>query len=129
MLPSQVSIYHQFGVFLILVMTSSWLFATFFFLPLCATFGDILRKKAEKRRREKKGKEKTATKAHRRRKRAVRGDAENLDNERRSSAGKGVWSSKGVRMNGGRMDGRRMSGGRTMTYDNWMKSLEPDDEE
>ena len=43
MLPSQVLIYRQFGIFLILVMTSSWLFAAFFFLPLCATFGDLLR--------------------------------------------------------------------------------------
>ena len=49
MLPSKVLIYRQFGVFLILVMTSSWLFATFFFLPLCATFGDILWKKLSKR--------------------------------------------------------------------------------
>ena len=39
MTPSQVLVYIQMSQFLMLVMFVSWLFSTFFFLPLCAVIG------------------------------------------------------------------------------------------
>lgn len=39
MTPSQVLVYIQMSQFLMLVMFISWLFSTFFFLPLCAVLG------------------------------------------------------------------------------------------
>ncbi len=39
MMPSTVLAYRQLGVFLMLVMSISWLFATFLFLPLLRSFG------------------------------------------------------------------------------------------
>ena len=39
MTPSQVLVYIQMSQFLMLVMFISWLFSTFFFLPLCAVIG------------------------------------------------------------------------------------------
>ena len=41
MIPSSVLVYIQMAEFLMLVMFISWLFSTFFFLPLCAAFGPI----------------------------------------------------------------------------------------
>lgn len=39
MLPSVVLCYQQIGIFLTLVMTVSWFYANFFFMPLCRAFG------------------------------------------------------------------------------------------
>jgi predicted RND superfamily exporter protein len=39
MFPSALVTYHQFGQFLMLVMLSSYLYSTFFFVSLCALFG------------------------------------------------------------------------------------------
>ena len=39
MLPSTVLIYHKVGVFLMVLMTASWLYSTYFFLPLLAVCG------------------------------------------------------------------------------------------
>ena len=39
MLPSTILSYQQFGTFLMVVMFYSWLYSTFFFLPLCAIIG------------------------------------------------------------------------------------------
>ena len=103
MLPSKVLIYRQFGVFLILVMTSSWLFATFFFLPLCATFGDILRIKSEKQNT-KLGK--MQTKQHR---------------------SKGQLSFHEIGMSSGKNDQKSREAEKRMTYKTWIRTL--DDEQ
>ena len=39
MMPATITSLFQIGVFLVLVMTFSWLYANFFFLPLCAIIG------------------------------------------------------------------------------------------
>ena len=39
MTPSTVRCYVQFGSFLMIVMFFSWIYSTFFFLPLCAAIG------------------------------------------------------------------------------------------
>ena len=39
LLPSQVLFFFQFGEFLVLVMLFAWIFAVFFFQPLCAIWG------------------------------------------------------------------------------------------
>lgn len=39
MIPSSVLVYIQMAEFLMLVMFISWLYSTFFFLPLCAAVG------------------------------------------------------------------------------------------
>ena len=39
MVPSTVLCYVQIGHFLMVVMFFSWMYSTFFFLPLCASIG------------------------------------------------------------------------------------------
>ena len=39
MMPSQILAYHQLGIFLMLIMLYSWIFANFFFLPICCLIG------------------------------------------------------------------------------------------
>ena len=39
MMPATILTYVQLGVFLMLIMTYSWVFANFFFLPVCAIMG------------------------------------------------------------------------------------------
>ena len=39
MVPSSVLVYIQMAEFLMLVMFISWMYSTFFFLPLCAAIG------------------------------------------------------------------------------------------
>jgi predicted RND superfamily exporter protein len=39
MYPSRITSFTKMGQFLMLVMCSSYLFATFFFVPMCALFG------------------------------------------------------------------------------------------
>ena len=49
MMPSVIHAYIQVGHFLMLIMSTSWAYSTFFFLALCAVlgpqghFGDIIR--------------------------------------------------------------------------------------
>ncbi|XP_072038637.1 protein dispatched homolog 1-like isoform X1 [Amphiura filiformis] len=39
MMPAQVLSYSQLGIFMMLVMSTSWVYANLFFLPLCRTMG------------------------------------------------------------------------------------------
>ena len=39
MMPATILTYYQLGVFLMLIMMYSWVFANFFFLPICAIMG------------------------------------------------------------------------------------------
>ncbi|GAB1609614.1 protein dispatched homolog 1-like [Argonauta hians] len=39
MLPATVLVFRQFGIFLVIIISSSWLYATFFFLPLLCVLG------------------------------------------------------------------------------------------
>ena len=41
MAPSSVLVYIQLSHFLMALMTFSWLYATFFFMPLCSIIGPV----------------------------------------------------------------------------------------